>query len=173
MEYLIKVFNWLCSLDKTKPNKCKKMIGYLDISKALMWLNHKQTKAECKLYVWEVDDNLDGYVDWTEFIKGYKRCQSDTKGLMPRRLYNMTMFLMYDSSDFSGEVTVEETLQLLFVRNGRERLDKEIKALFGDNIQSKDGDETTITFKTFVHRLEERSIREFISVISPTDGIQK
>ena len=38
---------------------------------------------------------------------------------------------MYDSEKFKGSVTVEETLQILFVRHGRERLDAEIEAIFG------------------------------------------
>jgi hypothetical protein len=37
---------------------------------------------------------------------------------------------MYDKT-FKGRVTVEETLQILYVRYGRERLDDEIRAIFG------------------------------------------
>ena len=37
---------------------------------------------------------------------------------------------MYDKT-FKGKVTVEETLQILYVRYGRERLDDEIRAIFG------------------------------------------
>lgn len=37
---------------------------------------------------------------------------------------------MYDK-DFKGKVTVEETLQILYVRHGRDKLDDEIKAIFG------------------------------------------
>lgn len=60
----------------------------------------------------------------------YKRCISDKTGLEPRKMYNLVTFLMYDKT-FKGRVTVEETLQILYVRHGREALDDEIKAIFG------------------------------------------
>lgn len=58
----------------------------------------------------------------------YKRCISDQSGLEPRKLYNLVVFLMYDKDDknYTGKITVEDTLQLLYVRHGRERLDDEI-----------------------------------------------
>jgi len=81
-------------------------------------------------FVQEVDDDLDGYVSKDEFQTMYKRCISDETGLEPRKLFNLVQFLMYDKT-FKGRVTVEETLQILYVRYGRERLDDEIKAIFG------------------------------------------
>lgn len=65
--------------------------------------------SEVKLIIWEVDDDLDGYVSREEFQVMYKRCISDETGLEPRKLFNLVQFLMYDSS-FKGRVTVEETL---------------------------------------------------------------
>ena len=50
---------------------------------------------------------------------------------------------MYDST-FKGRVTVEETLQILFVRYGRENLDNEITAIFGDEEKNEDGSEVEI-----------------------------
>ena len=70
----------------------------------------------------------------------YKRCISDTTGLEPRKLFNLVQFLMYDKT-FKGTVTVEETLQILYVRYGRDRLDDEIKAIFGDEEKNEDGSE--------------------------------
>ena len=52
----------------------------------------------------------------------YKRCISDETGLEPRKMFNLVQFLMYDKT-FKGRVTVEETLQILYVRYGRESLD--------------------------------------------------
>ena len=60
----------------------------------------------------------------------YKRCISDKTGLEPRKLYNLVVFLMYDRK-FVGKVTVEDTLELLYVRYGRDKLDDEIRAIFG------------------------------------------
>ena len=170
MEYLVRVFAWLCSHDTKKPSKFAKCMSASDISKALIHLGYKQKMSECKLYIWEVDENLDGYCDWKEFIKSYKRAAAmkkleNPKCLVPRRLFNMTMFLMYDSYDFSGEVTVEETLQLLFVRNGREKLDREIKALFGKDHNRNDGSECAIDYPTFCERLQDRSIKEHLEYL--------
>eukprot|EP00351_Strombidinopsis_sp_SopsisLIS2011_P002182 CAMPEP_0116875900 /NCGR_PEP_ID=MMETSP0463-20121206/8007_1 /TAXON_ID=181622 /ORGANISM="Strombidinopsis sp, Strain SopsisLIS2011" /LENGTH=77 /DNA_ID=CAMNT_0004522297 /DNA_START=322 /DNA_END=555 /DNA_ORIENTATION=- len=75
----------------------------------------------------------------------YKRCITDKTGLEPRKLFNLVQFLMYDKK-FKGRVTVEETLQILFVRHGRDRLDDEIKAIFGDDEKNNDGTEKEITY---------------------------
>ena len=77
-----------------------------------------------------MDDDLDGYVSKEEFTTMYKLCISDPTGLEPRKLFNLVQFLMYDK-EFKGRVTVEETLQILYVRHGREKLDDEIRAIFG------------------------------------------
>ena len=61
------------------------------------------------LIIWEVDDDLDGYVSKEEFQVMYKRCIDDKTELEPRKLYNLVQFLMYDKT-FKGKVTVEETL---------------------------------------------------------------
>ena len=89
----------------------------------------------------------------------YKRCISDETGLEPRKLFNLVQFLMYDKT-FKGRVTVEETLQILYVRYGRERLDEEIKAIFGyviivlnlyrKNEKNTDGSEKEITYGEYV-----------------------
>lgn len=77
------------------------------------------------MIIWEVDEDLDGMVSKYEFEKMYKRCVSDKTGLQPRKLFNMVQFMMYDTNN-GGSITVEETLQLLFVRYGRDHLDKEL-----------------------------------------------
>ena len=70
----------------------------------------------------------------------YKRCISDMQDLEPRQLYNLVTFLMYDK-DFRGRVTIEETLQILFVRHGRNQLDNEIRAIFGEEQADRDTSE--------------------------------
>lgn len=92
--------------------------------------------------IWEVDDDLDKHVSWHEFEKMYKRCISDENGLEPRKLYNLVVFMMYNIVEVkqeseptyfstSGYITVEDTLEILFVRHGREQLDNEIDEIFG------------------------------------------
>ena len=81
--------------------------------------------------IWEVDDDIDGFVSYDEFIKMYKRCRQDKFNLEPRKLYNLVLFLMFDSPGFKGKIIEEDTLQLLLVRHGRENLDSEIEHIFG------------------------------------------
>ena len=66
---------------------------------------------------------------------------------------------MYDK-DFRGKVTVEETLQILFVRYGRERLDAEIEAIFGVDEKQQDEEEKEITYQEYVEKVNERALKE-------------
>lgn len=60
----------------------------------------------------------------------YKRCIIDKNGLEPKSLFNMVQFLMY-CKDNKYTVTVEDTLELLYVRLGRSDLTEKITDLFG------------------------------------------
>ena len=66
---------------------------------------------------------------------------------------------MYDK-DFRGRVTVEETLQILFVRHGREQLDAEIEAIFGVDEKQQDEEEKEITYQEYVEKVNERALKE-------------
>ena len=46
--------------------------------------------------IWEVDDDLDCYVNFKEFEKMYKRCINDESSLEPRKLFNLVVFSMFD-----------------------------------------------------------------------------
>ena len=110
MEYLNRVFDFLVRQDQEKPEDKRSLISHMDIAKVLLFLGCHPSKSEVKLIVWEVDDDLDGYISRAEFLNMYKRCISDHSGLEPRMFYNIVQFLMYDSFKFNGTVTVEETL---------------------------------------------------------------
>ena len=67
---------------------------------------------------------------------------------------------MYDS-DFRGRVTIEETLQILFVRHGRKNLDEEIKAIFGEEERNKDtSEEPSITYSEYVNKITRRALNK-------------
>ena len=101
---------------------------------------------------------MDGFVSRQEFEIMYKRCISDYHDLEPRQLYNLVTFLMYDK-DFRGRVTIEETLQILFVRHGRKNLDEEIKAIFGEEQRDKDtSEEQSITYSQYVEKITRRAL---------------
>ena len=89
----------------------------------------------------------------------YKRCISDETGLEPRKLYNLVTFLMYDKT-FKGRVTVEETLQILYVRYKRDRLDEQITFIFGEDEKNDDGSEKEITFGEYVDKMNKRALTE-------------
>ena len=88
----------------------------------------------------------------------YKRCITDHADLEPRKLFNLVQFLMYDKT-FRGRVTVEETLQILFVRHGRKNLDNEIRAIFGDEDRNPDSfEERSITYGEYVEKINNRAL---------------
>ena len=41
------------------------------------------------MIIWEVDDDLDGYVNLEEYYMMYKRCTTDTENKEPRKLFNL------------------------------------------------------------------------------------
>jgi len=148
IDCLKKVFAWM---DAKKDNK----LDWSEIADVLIKLNHKTPKLDIELWIWEVDDDLDQHVSFEEFLTMYQRCISDPTGLEPRNLFNLVQFLMYDK-EFSGRISVEQTLQILFVRHGREKLDDEIKEIFGDQQKGPDGQELKINFTQFLTRANAR-----------------
>jgi Ca2+-binding EF-hand superfamily protein len=47
--------------------------------------------------------------------------------------------MTYDK-DNSGAVSVDETMAMLYARYGKDRLEKQMKSLFGDDLKTADGD---------------------------------
>ena len=66
---------------------------------------------------------------------------------------------MFDK-EFKGRVTVEDTLQLLFVRYGRDLLDAEIAAIFGENEKTDEGNEKYIDYKEYLEKTNTRAMKE-------------
>ena len=69
----------------------------------------------------------------------FQRNITDTTGLEPFQLFNVVQFMMYDK-DNSGKVTVDETMHMLYARYGKARLESQMKALFGEDLKTEDGD---------------------------------
>jgi len=148
----------LAALDRVfryLDTKKDKHIDWQEISEALIKLGHKTPKDQIELWIWEVDDDLDQRVSQEEFYTMYQRCISDSTGLEPRNLFHLVQFLMYDK-EFSMRISVEQTLQILFVRHGRGELDAEIAEIFGDQQKGPDGQELKITFSQFLARANAR-----------------
>jgi Ca2+-binding EF-hand superfamily protein len=77
-------------------------------------------------------------------------------GKEPFQLFNVVQFMMYDV-DFSGEVSVDETMHMLYARYGKARLEKEMKALFGDKLHNGNG---TLTFLDYLKAVSVRVPRD-------------
>merc|ERR1719261_487202 len=148
LESLKRVFKWL---DTKKDDK----LCVQEISEALEKLGHKTPREQIELWIWEVDDDLDNMVGWDEFLTMYQRCISDSSGNEPRNLFILVQFLMYDR-EFVGRISVEQTLQILFVRHGRGELDAEIAQIFEDQQKGPDGQEMKINFSQFLARANAR-----------------
>jgi Ca2+-binding EF-hand superfamily protein len=159
-ERLAEVFTYFVekSEDLRERESCTRF-GAAEVAKVLRELNCLASKAEVQLMVWEVDEDLDGYVSRQEFEIMYKRSVSDLTGLEPRKLFNLVRFLMYDQG-FKGSITVEETLKLLLVRFGKDRLDSEIFALFGANEMNEDGTEKSIAYNEYLAQVKRRALEE-------------
>ena len=84
-----RVFEYLSTKDPKKPEEHKNKIGPGDLTRVLTFLGLKPLKSEVNLIIWEVDDDLDGYIDRNEYETMYKRCISDETGLEPRKLFNL------------------------------------------------------------------------------------
>eukprot|EP00968_Pinguiococcus_pyrenoidosus_P010627 scaffold845_cov231-Pinguiococcus_pyrenoidosus.AAC.8 len=71
-------------------------IKAIDLAHAMKALGKPRPRKEIKNIVWEVDENLDGMVDWDEFQLMYLRNINDKTGLEPSGLYNLAQFMIYD-----------------------------------------------------------------------------
>lgn len=136
--------------------KADKRIKPKDLQDALSFLGKKTSKREITDMIWEVDENLDGCVDWEEFQLMFQRNIKDTTGKEPFQLFNVVQFMMYDV-DFSGEVSVDETMHMLYARHGKERLEAEMKALFGDKLENGNG---TLTFEDYLKAVSVRVVHD-------------
>eukprot|EP00741_Cyanophora_paradoxa_P002143 tig00000553_g2078.t1 len=124
MSNLRRVFD---SLDKKRDG----VIDPDELAETYAKLKHNLKKNESQEIIWEVDEDCDSVVNWDEFQSMFFRCRADKTGLEPRRLFRLVEFMMQDS-DGSGAITIEECLQSMYVRYGKERMDYAVKELFDE-----------------------------------------
>ena len=140
----------------------KQRIGIKAIRKILRNLNAVDyPKEQMNLMIWEVDEDLDGYVDKKEFERMYKRCITDEKEKEPKKLFFLVQFMMYDKEN-KYYITEEDTLELLYIRH-KDKFNDAIEAIFsveepseteGEKKKKKQREKLTyLEFEETMHKL--------------------
>ena len=76
----------------------------------------------------------------------FYRVRLDKSGWEPRTLFNVVEFMMHDK-DQSGTIDIDECMEILFRRFGKELLESKVNEFMG---KDEDGD-NDITFTEFLH----------------------
>ncbi|XRA98890.1 calmodulin [Pycnococcus provasolii] len=125
-------------------------------------LGHKTKRNDIVDMIWEVDEDCDEQVSWQEFQAMYQRCRNDKTGFEPRRLFNVVEFLINDK-DNSGTVSLEEAMQILYLRFGREKLDSQLQDIFGTSDTNSD---KNLTLTEFLHCLNVSQVKQLRSKVT-------
>lgn len=75
---------------ESKPDK---KISVNDVYEMYKWLGQKISKKDVEEVVWEVDEGLDGYIDWNEFRLMFNRNITDRTGLEPSRMVSVSKLM--------------------------------------------------------------------------------
>jgi Ca2+-binding EF-hand superfamily protein len=108
--------------------------------------------------MWEVDELADDVICWDEFQLAYRRSIDDTTGNEPSSFFRLLEFVSFDNSR-KGYIIEDDCMEILFVRYGSSKLEKELKLLFGDSLRSAGGD-GTLNLETYLSRWGKRTGRQ-------------
>ena len=114
--------------EKKEKQQPKKKFSQKALRKVIRTLCNEFAKDELDNMIWEVDENLDGYVSEREFENMYKKCITDEKEEEGKKLFYLSQFLMYDK-DEKHEITVEDTLEILCARH-QNNVDAALDSIF-------------------------------------------
>ncbi|KAM3136146.1 hypothetical protein pb186bvf_011768 [Paramecium bursaria] len=146
-----------------EPEQEVPTFGIANIEAILEKVGYTPERDEIEQMIWEVDEDLDNRVSWYEFELMFKRCIYDQTGLEPRNLFNLTQFLMYCVNQHKYSITVEDTLELIYVRHKRQNLDEEIFKIFGSDEKTADGQEKAIDYKEYLSQMKKKDFNNRIS----------
>ena len=148
---------------KKTSSSQKKKFSQKALRKIIRKLCNEFAKDELDNMIWEVDENLDGYVSEDEFENMYKKCITDENEEESKKLFYLTQFLMYDK-DQKHEITVEDTLEILCARH-QNNVDQALDAIFDiekidENGKKKKVKRETISFLEYAQRMHELSMKK-------------
>lgn len=155
-------------LDRKKDGK----IDEDDLTQVFMSLQHKTKKGEINDMIWEVDEDCDNAVNWKEFQVMYHRCRNDIAGTEPRRLFNVAEFVMNDKQGL-GTVSMENAMQIMYLRYGRNDLDAQLQDIFGTSDLNSGKTLTLTEFLSSLHASQVKQLRNRVTAktyVAPTAG---
>ena len=147
LENLQRVFNILVKKELGKITK-EQLFATL---KRLQMKNTTMNVVE--EMIWEIDEDCDGHVSWEEFKSMFYRVRHDKSGWEPRRLFNLVEFMMHDK-DQSGSIDMDECMEILFRRFGKEQLEAHVNEFMTYDINA----DKEISFGEFLAMDEKNDI---------------
>ena len=149
--------------DEKGKKEPKKKFSQKALRKVIRKLCNEFAKDELDNMIWEVDENLDGYISEDEFENMYKKCITDENEEEGKKLFYLTQFLMYDK-DEKHEICVEDTLEILCARH-QNNVDQALDAIFDiEKIDKKKKKKKvkreTISFLEYSKRMHELSMKK-------------
>ena len=151
------------SSSKKTNSSQKKKFSQKALRKIIRKLCNEFAKDELDNMIWEVDENLDGYISEDEFENMYKKCITDENEEESKKLFYLTQFLMYDK-DQKHEITVEDTLEILCARH-QNNVDQALDAIFDIEKVDEKGKKRKIkrekiSFLEYAQRMHELSMKK-------------
>jgi calmodulin len=151
------------SNSKKTNSSQKKKFSQKALRKIIRKLCNEFAKDELDNMIWEVDENLDGYISEDEFENMYKKCITDENEEESKKLFYLTQFLMYDK-DQKHEITVEDTLEILCARH-QNNVDQVLDAIFDIEKVDEKGKKRkikreTLSFLEYAQRMHELSMKK-------------
>ena len=149
--------------DEKGKKEPKKKFSQKALRKVIRKLCNEFAKDELDNMIWEVDENLDGYISEDEFENMYKKCITDENEEEGKKLFYLTQFLMYDK-DEKHEICVEDTLEILCARH-QNNVDQALDAIFDiekidENGKKRKVKRGTLSFLEYAQRMHELSMKK-------------
>ena len=149
--------------DEKGKKEPKKKFSQKALRKVIRKLCNEFAKDELDNMIWEVDENLDGYISEDEFENMYKKCITDENEEEGKKLFYLIQFLMYDK-DEKHEITVEDTLEILCARH-QNNVDQVLDSIFDIEKIDKNGKKRklkreTLSFLEYAQRMHELSMKK-------------